>query len=165
MEEKLWAIFRTVNTWLEFAEKKNAYLLTFVGLQFTLIKACSLPTNFWLIGCIITLLLSLLLCILSFFPVTGMAEYIYKLTARQKKPEDTDNLLFYNHIAKYSADEYVAAMEKYLKGAIKNDKYLTDLCLQIVANSTITDEKFELFKLNFWLLVIAEIFFAISFLK
>lgn len=164
MEEKLWAIFRTVNTWLEFAEKKNTYLLTFVGLQFTIIKACSLPTNFWLAACIITLLLSLLLCILSFFPVTRMAEYIYKLTTRKRSHEDADNLLFYGHIAKYSANEYVEAMEKYLKGAIKNDKYLTDLCLQIVANSTITAEKFELFKFNFWLLIIAEIFFAISFL-
>lgn len=93
-----------------------------------------------------------------------MAEYIYKLTSRNKNPVDTDNLLFYGHIAKYSADEYVEAMEKYLKGAIKNDKYLTDLCLQIVANSTIAAEKFELFKLNFWFLMIAEIFFAISFL-
>lgn len=162
MENNLWRIFDNVNSWLKYAENKNAYVLAFIGAQVTLIKFLDFQTNWRLISSFVFLGLCFLMCIISFFPKTIISSWVYNLPKSHQKPSEKDNLLFYGHIVKYSIDQYVDKMSKYLKHDIRGDKYFEDLCAQIVINAGIASAKFDMFKKCFWLMLLGQLFFLLS---
>ena len=165
MEEKLWRLFENINYWLEYAERKNTIILTLIGIQITLGKIFikSLTIDFWLIASFLFLALCFILALISFFPKTAIAQYIYFWPISSNHQKETDNLLFYGHITKYSVKEYIEKMEKYFNGKIRGHKNLEDLCNQIVVNSHITSTKFNIFKVNTWFMIIGQILLLISF--
>ena len=165
MENTLWKIFENVNSWLKYAESKNAYMLTFIGVQFTALKFFNVQSNGWLILCLISLAVCFIMCAFSFFPKTVISKKIYYIAQSHEKPADTDNLLFYGHIVKYSTNLYIEKMEKRLNGQIIGNKYLEDLCAQIVINSGIADPKYTLFKISFWFMLIGQLFLVISLMR
>jgi hypothetical protein len=162
MKEELWKIFENVNSWLKYAENKNTYIITFIGAQITIMKYFNCPLNFWLKVSFIFLGLCLFVCFCSFFPKTSISAWLYYFTKSNDDKKDTDNLLFYGDIAKYSLDNYIEKMSKHLKSEIKGDKYLEDLCSQIIINSSIAKAKFNLFKISFWFMLLGQISFVIS---
>lgn len=159
MEKELWDIFKNVNFWLEYAEKKNGYILTWIAVQYTLIQLFKFEIKGVLLVSIICFALSFLICIINFFPITKISSILYRLSQSCEKPSETDNLIFYGHIVKYSIEQYIENMEKYLNISIKNNKYLSNLCGQIVINSGIADGKFIILKICFWFFAVGQILF------
>lgn len=162
MEQELWKIFDNVNKWLQYAEKKNTFIITFVGAQIAIIEFFKCPLDSWLKISFIFLGLCLFICFCSFFPKTSITSWLYYFSRASELPKDTDNLLFYGDIANYTVDKYIERMEKYLGITIKGNKYFEDLCNQIIINSSIAKTKFNFFKISFWFMLLGEASFVMS---
>lgn len=132
-----------INEWLRYAEAKNGVLLT-------LSLACTTKFGEYIkeeafVGIVTTTLstISILLCLISFFPVVGKKGYVYKSVEIGQL-----NLLFYKDIAHLSSDEYTKKLiEKYDVESKDIDSYCKDLISEIVTNSLITVRKNGFFKL------------------
>jgi hypothetical protein len=164
MDEKLWKILENINSWLKYAESKNAYILAFIGAEITLIKFLNIEVNLMLKIGFLFLGLCFLVCVISFFPKSVIPWWLYYLAESRQDPEEGDDLLFYGHIAKYSINQYIDKISSYLNGQIHGDKYFENLCGQIVINSGITNAKFNMFKISFWFLSIGQLFLIFSFI-
>jgi hypothetical protein len=164
MEERLWRIFENVNNWLKYAEQKNTLLLTFIGIQITLIRLFTKALDRWLIASLIFLGFCFIVCLLSFFPRTRISSWLFEFMIRRGGDQaESDNLIFFGHIVKYTTDQYIAKMQKYLNGEIQGHRNLENLCSQIVVNSEIASAKFNFFKVSGWLMVIGQFLFLLSF--
>lgn len=164
METKLWQIFNNVNRWLEYAEKKNAFIMTFIGLQLTIGKFLVDKPNTLMVIAIGFLGLGFLITVISFIPRIAIPKWLKcSCMIFEKKTSEKDNLLFYGHIAKYPIDEYCKAMADYLNGDIQGNKLLEDLCEEIVVNSKITYTKYRCFKITVWFLFGGQVLFLASF--
>lgn len=159
-EEKLWRVFGNVCGWLKYGESKNGVALTLVGLQITLLKVFKIEVDRWLAAGMVSLGLCFLSTLFSFYPEMRISRR-WKFCSKDK-PSDEDNLLYFGHIKKYSAEEYIEMMEKYLGGAIRGHKNLEDLCVQIVRNSEIASKKYYIFKITAALMIVGQIFLATS---
>ncbi len=162
MQEQLWKIFDNINFWLDYAERKNSLLLTILGLQITAVNVLPVKID-WLMRLSIGLLfICFLVTLFSFFPRTKYK--INNFVSSRKQISPSDNLLFYDDIAKYSAEEYFAEIGKCFTNQVTDNRYLKDLCLQIIVNSKIVSSKFKIFKLTSWLMVIGQAVFFLSIL-
>ena len=163
VEETLWRVFENINRWLQYAERKNAVVLTFIGIQLTLIKVLVKDIDGWLfILSLVVLGLCFVTTLISFFPQTIIPWWFYFYSKSSDETSEEDNLLFYGHIKKYSQSAYVDTMEKYLGGVIRGHRTLEDLCGQIVRNSEIASKKFRIFKVTAVLLIAGQILLLIS---
>ncbi len=168
MQPDLWKIFENVNRWLEYGERKNAYVLTFVAAELALVKFFDLSLQHWQTVTSLGILgLSLLLTILSFLPKTRIPDAIYFLATSWIRPHKTDNLLFFEHIARYSVSDYISALQEHYSTtpAIKGNRYLEDLCNQIVVNAGIAASKFRAFRVVTGSTFIAQPFFVWAVIK
>lgn len=152
MDEKLKDIFTNINDWLKYAEAKSATLIAGNGaLIFGLagiIENYKLPkiiecSAYLSIACCV---ISMILCLLSIVPSLSMPW--------ENKPVGTnnnDNLLYFQHIAKYTPNNYLVKLSKKLGGNIgtPND-FQKDLANQIIVNATIACRKYSYFKVAVW---------------
>ncbi len=153
MYEKLNQIFSNVNDWLKFAETKNALIIVFnssiiFGILnfYSVIKDDKAYIVYMLIA-MIMLLISIVVSLLSFIP---QLKYPY---ISFDKPQDTDNLLFFEHIAKYTPAQYYDRMKNALPNEKINEAFDMYYINQIVANSRIVATKFKQFKISAWFTV------------
>ncbi|MCI5122931.1 MAG: hypothetical protein D3925_00255 [Candidatus Electrothrix sp. AR5] len=156
-DEKLWKILDNVNKWLEYAEKKNALILTFIGLQITFVNIYEHDAGAIEFVSLFVLGACFLLTLISFYPKTKIPRWATWLPYSEDSPLEDDNLLFFGHIVKYSSSEYIVALEKKFNESLKGEKYYEDICSQIVVNSQIVNAKYQLFKINFWLIFVGQI--------
>jgi hypothetical protein len=164
MEDRLWRIFENVNNWLKYAEQKNTLLLTFIGIQITLVKLFMKVLDGWLMVSLIFLGLCFIVCLLTFFPRTRISNWWFDFMIRGVDDQaESDNLIFFGHIVKYTTEEYIAKMQKYLNGEIHGHRNLENLCSQIVVNSEIASAKLNFFKVSVWLMVLGQFLFLLSF--
>jgi hypothetical protein len=153
MEDRLRFILGLCIDWVKFAETKNAALLVAAsGLILMLIDhfpdktvvTSNVRACFWVGG--VSLTLSSAICLISFIPhleIPGIG--------RKEIPMPDDNLMFFGHIAKYSASEYLHALNV-AEGSIHlQNKIHTDLAGQVIANACISLKKFRYFTLASWL--------------
>lgn len=153
MEERLWKIFNNVNRWLEFAEKKNALMMTFIGVQLGVSKyIVKEPGIVMKIG-IGFLLFGFLVTVSSFLPKIKISK------RRRRKRRGIGNLIYFGDIAGYSIEDYIEALETAYKGTIKGNKINKDLADEIVINSRIASRKYNCFKLAVRFLLIGQILF------
>jgi len=162
MDTILWKIFDSVDSLVRYAEGKNIHILTFLGLQLTAVRFISIHLNPWFEVCVVFLGAAVLLSVVSFLPKSRFTGWLYHLSRVSSKPGAGDNTLYYGDIVKYSVDGYIEAMEKSLACKIRGNSYHENLCRQIVVNAGIANDKFRLFKLSFGVMLIGELFFAIS---
>ncbi|MFX0198810.1 MAG: Pycsar system effector family protein [Candidatus Hodarchaeota archaeon] len=163
MEDKLWKVFLNVNKWLEYAEKKNTLILSFIGIQLTFVRLFIDKINVLQLIAMSFLGLCFLITLISFFPKTVIPWWVYTWAQSKKEPNVNDNLLFYGHITKYSVKSYIENLEKYFGETISGHKYLEDLCNQIVVNSQITTTKYNMFKATTWLMIVGQVLLFLSF--
>jgi len=161
-EDRLWRIFENVNKWLEYGERKNVVLLTFMGIQITVLKLFNGTNNGFFTASIAVLIVCFLSTLYSFLPQTRIPNVFKYFSKNTTEPNESDNLVFFGHIKKYSQIRYIDALEKYLNMNIKGNKYFDDLCAQIVINSQIASRKFDTFKATVSLMILAQILLAIS---
>jgi hypothetical protein len=164
MDSILWKIFDSIDSLVKYAEGKNIHILTFLGLQLTAVRFISIHLNPWLEVSFVFLGASVLLCVVSFLPKSRVTGWLCHINRVKARPDSGDNILYYGDIVKYSVDGYIETMEKNLGCVIKGNGYLENLCRQIVVNSGIANDKFRLFKLSFGIMLVGELFFAVSLL-
>jgi hypothetical protein len=113
-------IFNNVNKWLEFAERKNAYIFSFFSLMviFTpfIGKLTSINSLLKISICIfyVFYIVAIVFTLLSLFPKTNIPQDMVK-NGRDKKITERDNLLFFGDISKYSVQEYINVLIKEYK--------------------------------------------------
>jgi len=154
MSEKIdfWKIFENINRWLEYAERKNISLFTLLSiipLLVILITSTANINNFLKPFLIIFLglyIATLIITIISLFPKIKISKYILEF-GNDKKIIEKDNLFFYGHIIKYSADEYRKSLvTKYSIKESEITRFEIDLIEQIIINSSITNNKLKAFQ-------------------
>ena len=158
--------FNNVNEWLRYSERKNAYLFTALAIQITLLKIfdSAFEKNAFFILSVIFLGVSFLLTVMTFLPETWFSNTILFWSESNDRPGQSDNLIFYGHIIKYSVNNYISALEEQYKVKIKGNKYLEDLCNQIVVNSGIANRKFKSFVYIFYVMLVGQFLLVLSLL-
>ena len=147
--------FGLVNDWLRFAEAKNGALIAFCSAcVFGLLK---FPSD-WitvtpgfkagLAVAVVFLFIAIIVCMWSFSPQTNRLEIMF--WQANEDCNETDNLIFFGDICKYSADELFDSLcERYCmptEYSPQQRQYILDLTNQVVVNSKITMRKFRLFQ-------------------
>lgn len=171
LEELLDKVFVNVNSWLNFAEAKNAA-------NIALVVAC-IAANFSL-GSMNALLYSICILfafsgicsIVSFLPrvrdqvIKKYPRFAEKIMKKKVKKEENDNLLFYDAIKKYSGHEYAKKVSQLYLQTDKKDfsRYQLDLANEIVCNSDIASRKYKLFRVAAYLDVVAFILWVCCFI-
>lgn len=140
-----------VNGWLKFAETKNAGLLAFSGAILVAIagyvgSADDIPARIELVLIIAagTLMATAVVALASFLPILNPSR-----ARAGMAPDPQDNLEYFGHLLKHDAKTLTeeiarlyAASDPSLAG---KDKLLTDTAHQIIVNSRIAHQKFNLF--------------------
>ena len=165
MEERLDKIFTNINDWLKFAELKNAMLIGLIGVfTFGVIKVNMMHANIFSKRSLLIIMLlcvtSILTSLASFFPKTHID---WAWLDRTNKASDSDNLLFFSDICKYSEKSYLRALlDADGNGERDFTKFEIFYSQQIIINSKIALWKFSLFKLALTTIVLGIIFTALS---
>jgi hypothetical protein len=167
MEITLWKIFENINKWIDYAEKKNAIILTFIGIQITLLKLFIPSIKGLVLFGILFLSFCLIFSVVSFFPIINLQNLILKLSLqnikKNRKNNSMVNIIYFGDIVNFSKQEYIEHLENIFKTRISDNTYLVALCEQILANSTIALRKFLLFRICAFLMIIGQTLFALSF--
>lgn len=162
METKLKTIFSYVNNWLRFAEEKNAALIVLnCGILLALIsligKDVEIPsfinnnifyyrlTFFYLLNFVLFSAFGLMISLMSFLPQTKVI-----INTKEEKIKESDNLIFYTHIAKYDADKYLSKLHDLLEIENESSKYELAYANQIITNSKIATSKYLHFQVALW---------------
>lgn len=165
MNDDLKTIEQNVNIYLQFAEAKNAVLITFNGALalFAFDYFSELNKGYEktvIAGLVIVLIITIIINLISFIP------YIHKhdIIKRPGDPRDDDNLLYYKHISKYDHRTYYKALYNKFHTAdtgssnIKIDNYESSLSRQIVELSKIAYNKYFLFNLSLKITLVVLLF-------
>lgn len=162
LEELLDKVFSNVNSWLNFAEAKNAANIALVVACIAAIFSLN-NMNVLLYSMCILFAFSGICSMISFLPRLGdkVVKKFPRLAAKAKekkvKNDENDNLLFFEEIKKYSGNEYAKQVSKrYLQKNKKNfSRYQLDLANEIVYNADIVSRKYKLFRVAAYLDVVA----------
>lgn len=140
-------ILELVNNWLKFAEAKNAVIMAIAGTAiFNLIKLLittelHIIADIYIVQLVICLTFSFLIALSSFVPITN---YLFILP--KDKTSESDNLLFFGHLAKYTKDDLIAKFNE-TEDTETNTKYRGMYIEQIIINSRIAMSKYYFFNL------------------
>jgi hypothetical protein len=156
-EKYLSASLARVIDFVKFGDAKNAALLAFdsaatVAIGNMLTRQEGAPAAFsGVLPVAGTLLIvSALVALFAIMPRADLARFYKRADRDQRAP----NLLFFGDIAKIPMTDFsTRARDRYLpdKGRSATDDYLTDLSIQVRANSAVAARKYSLFKLGGWL--------------
>ena len=152
LEERLFQLLELVNDWLKFGETKNGGMVVLAGVAGTGLltygSGIKDPTDWdgwtlFLAGFFFTISLSV--AVWSFLPKKDAQKIESRL---EGIPEDTDNLYYYGHLAKFRATDLIEKLcELHECDPGKATRGERDLAAQIIINSRITRSKMQLFSL------------------
>ncbi|MBR3770655.1 MAG: hypothetical protein IKL07_00140 [Clostridium sp.] len=158
-------VLEQVNSWLHFAEAKNAALIAFntaiLGSLLTQLtnEKCVLSVKYLCVICGIMTIISTVVCLLSFFPNS-------KENSNQKRRREEPakfNLGLYSHIAVLHENKYLIRLYKSYYNIVVNEEELNEreknIESEIIANSKIAMRKYTLFKISLVIMVIAVMLF------
>ena len=154
VEDRLADLLDGAIDWLQFAESKNTGIVGLIATALGLIVAFleagpSVPA---LAGAGLAigagaLMLSLLIVIASFLPVTDLER---ALDGDREPPGPGDNLTFYGHLARYEPRHLIRAVAIHYVEVDPDEvvlgKFALDLAEQIVTNARITVRKLRHFR-------------------
>jgi hypothetical protein len=171
LDEFLDKVFSNVNSWLNFAETKNAANIALVVASIAAIFSLDSMNVLLYIICIL-FTLSGTCSLISFLPRLGknIGNKFFRLaeeiTKKNVMKDEKDNLLFFEDIKKYSGDEYLKQVSKLYFETDKEDfnRYQSDLANEIVYNSDIASCKYKFFKVAAYLDVLAFIVLVVCFI-
>lgn len=166
LDELLNKIFSNVNSWLSFAEAKNAANIALVVACIAAIFSLDSINVLLYVICIL-FSVSGICSLISFIPRLGekIVRKFPRLAEKMvKKKDKNENLLFFEAIKKYSGNEYAEQVSKLYLQTNKKDfsRYQLDLANEIVYNSGIASRKYKFFLVAAYIDVVAFIFFAVS---
>lgn len=150
LDELLNQIFSNINSWLNFAEAKNAANIALVIACLTAIFSLN-RMNVLLYFISILFLISGISSLCSLFPnlESRLAKKFSIIKKKRQKTDLEDNLLFFEKIKNYSGIEYVKLVTKLYLQDNKEEfsKYQLDLADEIVYNAEIADFKYRCFRI------------------
>lgn len=168
LDELLEKNFSNVNSWLNFAEAKNAANIAFVVACIAAIFSLG-DMNILLYIICIFLIISGICSLFSFHPRRGnkVVKKGPSIFKNKKRKTQKDNLILFENIKEYSGDSYVKQVCKMYFGETKHKptKYQLDLSYEIVYNSDIVSRKYKFFSFAVYLDIVAFfllVFFIIS---
>lgn len=134
----------SVNSWLQFAEAKNAALIAFVVAMLAVIYGGEV-INLLVLKTVITVIyvISLFLSVISFYP-----KYEKNVGVCDGTYEVDDNLLFWKDISKYSVNDYLKAVSEKIFETESNRFNLVQRMYaeEIITNARIAKVKYKLFE-------------------
>ena len=162
LSELLDKVFSNVNSWLNFAETKNAANIALVVAWIAAIFSLN-SMNVLLYAICILFTFSGICSMISFLPrvedkiVKKFPRLEKRIIKKKAQKDEKDNLLFFEAIKKYSGQEYAEQVSKlYLQTNEKDfSRYELDLANEIVYNSDIASRKYKFFKVAAYLDVVA----------
>lgn len=169
LDEFLEKVFSNVNTWLNFAEAKNAANIALVIAGLAGIFSIDCKNIILYIICIL-LTFSGIASLMAFLPRLGQTLFNKiplfrrnRLKTKKEKNEE-DNLLFFDVIKEYSGLEYAERVKNvYLQNSNeKLTKYQADLAKEIVYNSDIASRKYRYFKIAIYFDLLAFVILAMA---
>ncbi len=139
-------IFSNINSWLTFAEAKNAAIIAFniaaIAAFFSGADILGKTLVFYLIN--VTMVVAAGLALIAFIPNMSNNKKTTDVI------EEQDNLLLYSHIAKYTKEKYLIALYKKYFNSIKQESDLSKIELdyadEITYNAEITVNKYKWFR-------------------
>lgn len=160
LNELLNNIFSNVNSWLNFAEAKNAANIAIVVACIAAILNFEKIDYLLAVICIVVIV-SGICSLISFLPRVGNKLDLSQLDQQEK--HDDENLLFFEDIKAYSGEEYVKKINKlyFKKNNADVSTYQLDLANEIVYNADIVSRKYKLFKWAVKLDIVAFSLFAV----
>lgn len=165
LDELLEKNFSNVNSWLNFAEAKNAANIAFVVACIAAIFSLDDMNVLLYILCLF-LIISGMCSLVSFLPRLGnkVASKIPSNSKNRKRKAKEDNLIFFENIKEYSGDTYLKQVCKlyFDENKYNPTKYQLDLSDEIVYNSDIVSRKYKLFKVAVYLDIVAFLLLAFS---
>lgn len=165
LDELLEKNFSNVNSWLNFAEAKNAANIAFVVACIAAIFSLDDMNVLLYILCLF-LIISGMCSLVSFLPRLGnkVASKITSNSKNRKRKAKEDNLIFFENIKEYSGDTYLKQVCKlyFDENKYNPTKYQLDLSDEIVYNSDIVSRKYKLFKVAVYLDIVAFLLLAFS---
>lgn len=150
MQELLREILNNVNTWLTFAEAKNAAIITFDFAMIAFVgnidfsKENIIIFTILIVVIIVGMIISLGIALLSFMPQVNKNKFEFQ------NDIENGNLIYYGDIAKYNDIEYIKNLCKQYFG--KNidineiKKIEIDYSNEIICNAKIACKKYKFFK-------------------
>lgn len=151
----LWKYFENIRYWVEYAEKKNAILITMVSVEIALINFLGKSANQKYINfCIIFLLISFFISIISFIPKTSRLNFF--ISHKKRNYKANLNLIFFEDIKYFDRNQLIHSFQERYKFVIKEDYIAQDICDQIIILSKIASIKFKLFKFAFFAFVFGQ---------
>lgn len=158
-KELLREIFANVNYWISYGEAKNAGLLAF---NMALMAAIFSLNKINIFTCFVAgmSVISMIIALVSILPKIG------EINKENKPVKVTDNLLFYQDIAKYSEDEFLKIIYETYFNEVLNDishapHYECDIAKEICINARIAARKYRLFKVGAWVDICALLAIAV----
>lgn len=165
LDELLEKNFSNVNSWLNFAEAKNAANIAFVVACIAAIFSLE-DMNILLYIICIFLIISGMCSLVSFLPRLGnkVVRKIPSILKNKKRKAKGDNLIFFENIKEYSGDTYIKQVCKmyFDENKCNPTKYQLDLSDEIVYNSDIVSRKYKFFKLAVYLDIVVFLLLAFS---
>jgi hypothetical protein len=150
MREHLRFVLATTNEWLKFGEAKNLAALAFSGaaigsyVRAVDIVCLPLTPKILVSAGIAGLTIAGICALLSFMPILD-SPFLYA----QRATQDSDNLLFYGHIAHYQPSEFLARTAILLQQE-HHDAIDERYAEQIITNSRIALRKYQFFNIACW---------------
>jgi hypothetical protein len=157
IEAKLLDNLNRVSDWLKYAETKNTGILAFSAAVIAAIMGF-LGSSFkiqpeWRIGLFTGACFLAVACLLAVWSFIPKTKIFFK---DRGAPAETDNLYFYGHLCKYNPQQLVETMARLYYD--NNQSLMTrnniDIATQIVVNSGIAMDKYQIFKLAAWIVLI-----------
>jgi hypothetical protein len=150
MEERLERVLNRVIDWLKYEEAKNGALIALNGVAMSVIvpwlSNAPQAASPWLKASVVTLLVSIMIALISFYPVLN-GDKLQRNATRRQATMSKPNLLFFADIAGDDPKTYI----KKLHDAEANGgtQLELDYAREIVENAEIAVFKLGLFKMAF----------------
>lgn len=164
LDELLEKSFSNVNSWLNFAEAKNAANVAFVSACIAAIFSLQNMNVILYVVCAF-FIASGICSLISFLPrlENKVSKNCPIFLKNKKRKSNVDNLIFFENIKEYSGYEYIEKVSKEYFGENKYipTRYQIDLSDEIVYNSDIVSRKYSFFKMAVYLDIIAFLVLAV----
>lgn len=161
MEDELEAVLSRIIDWLKYEEAKNAALITLDGVSagviLQLLSASGIPKALspWLKGSLVALLLSLIVALLSFYPVRR-GEKLHKWAAARRRNRRLKerakwkpSLLYFADIAGDKEDLYLNDFHAAVRASGSTTSFELDYAHEIITNAEIAVMKLRFFEAGF----------------
>ena len=144
-ERRLWIIFESMRHSVEWADRRIGALTAFAAAELAVIRVLA-PAGPLGLLVLASLSVALPLGVLAFSQLTGTPKRLPFLDPPSDKPSASDNMISADDIAKYTHQELIGRLDRYLGGGITSTQYYEDLVGQIVILARIASRKQRLFR-------------------